>query len=227
MLLKRSGDFVIPGDIIAKGKVEAGPNTVKVGDAVISTRVGVVQLRGKVVSVNALAAHYTPKRGDKVVGVVARVDTYGWEIDIDAPSFGYLPAQSVFGRSFNPQTHDPKSVLNVGDIVLCEIDAVRVVGGPLLRVTKRRGFKLKGFLFKLTPSKIARFIGRRGSLTEALKRETGCRITIGQNGIIVVDGEPEKVALIAKALELVEEKPYVSGLTEEILRSVRKVLNRG
>lgn len=221
ILLKKTGDFVIPGDVIAKGKVQAGPNTLKVGDAIISTRIGVVQVRGGAVSVNALTAHYTPRKGDKVVGVVARVDTYGWEVDINGPAFGYLPAQSVFGRSFNPQVHDPKSVLNIEDIIFCEIEAIRVAGGPLLRVSKRRGFKLKGFLFKLTPSKIARFIGRRGSLTEALQRETGCHITVGQNGIIVVDGEPEKVMLVAKALELVEEKPYIRGLTEEIIKVVR------
>jgi len=56
-----------------------------------------------------------------------------------------------------------------------------------------------------------------------IKRETNCRITLGQNGLIIVSGknhEDERLAIMA--LRKIEEESHTSGLTDRIAEMIRK-----
>ena len=46
--------------------------------------------------------------------------------------------------------------------------------------------------------------------------ETGCRVAVGQNGRIWVDGPPEGMVRVREALRLIEEEGQRSGLTERV-----------
>ncbi len=50
-----------------------------------------------------------------------------------------------------------------------------------------------------------------------IKDETKCRITVGQNGLIWINGDKVEDELFAKkAIFHVAEKSFMSGLTEEM-----------
>ena len=50
-----------------------------------------------------------------------------------------------------------------------------------------------------------------------LKKETGCQITIGQNGRIWIRGKtPEDEAIAANAIKKIEREAHISGLTDRV-----------
>jgi exosome complex component RRP4 len=56
-----------------------------------------------------------------------------------------------------------------------------------------------------------------------LKRETECRITLGQNGLVLISGktlEDEQIA--AMAIRKIEKEAHTSGLTDRVMEMVRK-----
>jgi exosome complex component RRP4 len=57
---------------------------------------------------------------------------------------------------------------------------------------------------------------------KCLKNATGCRITVGQNGLVWLSGEPEKEIIAVKAIKLIEEKAHKAGLTDEIKAFLEK-----
>jgi exosome complex component RRP4 len=75
----------------------------------------------------------------------------------------------------------------------------------------------------VSPAKIPRVIGRKGSMIGMLKRETSCNITVGQNGLVYVSGrnrEDERIAVLA--IKKIEEEAHTSGLTDRVTDMVKK-----
>jgi exosome complex component RRP4 len=54
-------------------------------------------------------------------------------------------------------------------------------------------------------------------MVNLIKNETGCNITIGQNGLISISGSKIEDELLAKkAVLFVTEKSFIEGLTDEV-----------
>jgi exosome complex component RRP4 len=68
----------------------------------------------------------------------------------------------------------------------------------------------------INSNKVPRVIGREGSMINLIKKETGCSIIVGQNGLIWLRGKTIEAELFAKeAITFVVEKSFVEGLTEK------------
>jgi len=64
---------------------------------------------------------------------------------------------------------------------------------------------------------VPRLIGKRGSMIQTIEQASSTRITIGQNGIIVVSGkDKEGVTLAINAIHIVEVEAHTSNLTQRI-----------
>ncbi|MCH8945887.1 MAG: KH domain-containing protein [Nanoarchaeota archaeon] len=75
----------------------------------------------------------------------------------------------------------------------------------------------EGMIFRINPNKVPRVIGKEGSMIKIIKDETGCNITVGQNGFIWVRGDKiEDELLSKKAIMFITEKSFVDGLTEAV-----------
>jgi exosome complex component RRP4 len=82
-----------------------------------------------------------------------------------------------------------------------------------------------GQILEISHSKVPRVIGRNGSMIEMIKNNTNCRIIVGQNGRIWVDGEIDSVENAVKAIRLIEVEAQSIGLTErlkEFLENIQK-----
>ena len=74
-----------------------------------------------------------------------------------------------------------------------------------------------GELLKISPTRVPRLIGKRGSMIQTIEQASSTRITIGQNGIIVVSGkDKEGVTLAINAIHIVEVEAHTSNLTQRI-----------
>ncbi|MCW4053087.1 MAG: exosome complex RNA-binding protein Rrp4 [Candidatus Bathyarchaeota archaeon] len=216
--------LVAPGDLVAEGNYVAGENTYKENERVYSTHVGLVQYNERLVSVVALKAFYTPKVGDTVIGKVTDLMMVGWILDIDAPYSALLRASDVIERSYRPQKDDLSSIFNVGDLIIAKIVSTDRTRDPLLTVREPGLGKIsRGQIVRITPSKIPRIIGRKGSMISIIKRETGCQILLGQNGMTLIIGKnPRDIQLAATAVRKIENESHTSGLTDRVTEMLQK-----
>lgn len=215
--------IVTPGDLLAENDYMAGDNTYKENGKIYATRVGLVDYDKRRVYVVALKAFYIPYVGDLVIGKVTDVTLGVWLIDIKAPYPAVLRASDALNRPFKPQRDELSSIFDVGDVVIAKIVAYDRTRDPLLTVSDVGLGKVKrGQIIEITPTKIPRVIGRQGSMITMLKQETGCQITVGQNGVILVSGKSvEDEQLAVRAIRKIEEEAHTSGLTDRITEMIK------
>lgn len=216
-------EIVTPGDLLAEDDYVAGDNTYKEDGKIYAMRVGLVEYDDRKVFVVALKAFYVPCVGDTVIGKVVEVGLGSWIIDIRAPYPAVLRASDAFNRPFKPQRDDMLSILDVGDLVMAKIVAYDRTRAPLLTIREPDLGKVeRGQIVEVTPTKIPRVIGRKGSMITMLKQETNCQITVGQNGVILVSGRsPKDEQLAIMAIRKIEEEAHTSGLTDRVTQMVR------
>jgi len=216
--------LVAPGDLIAEGEYIAGENTYTEDNKIYASRIGLVEYEDKKVNVVALRAFYIPRIGDIVIGTVVEVGFNGWTVDINSPYLALLRASDVLSRPFKPQKDDLTQVLDVGDLVVAKIVAYDRTHDPQLTVGEPGLGKItRGEITRVTPTKIPRVIGRKGSMISMIKQETGCQIILGLNGVILIIGknlEDEQLAMMA--IRKIEQESHTSGLTDRITQMLKE-----
>jgi len=208
---------VIPGDVIASGDYRYGSYIEKRGSDYIALRIGLAEVSRDGVKLIPLTGPYLPHVDDQVVGKVIDMSGFGWEIDINSSFFGYLPASFVFGRDFSPATHDLSSKFKVGDLLLCKIEAFDRSRDPQISIRGPGLGKVpEGEIVKISPTKVARLIGRKGYMVNMISAQTGCELMVGQNGLVVVSGPPEGILKAANAIRMIEEEAHLADLTTKV-----------
>ena len=209
---------VIPGEVIVSGSYRAEQNTVMEGDKILATVIGLSDVHDGSVRVIPLTGGYYPKDDDLVIGKIVSHSAMSWEVDINSCYAGMLPATDVFGRDFSSHSDDLSAKLGNGDLIVTRIVNADKTRDPLLTISGRELGKIdSGELVNISPSKVARLIGKRGSMIQTIESGTHAQITIGQNGLVVVSCEDSDGLLKAiKAIELVDEKAHVANLTDQI-----------
>jgi len=216
--------LVTPGDLLAENDYINGENTYRENGKIYATRVGLFDHDDKRIFVVALKSFYTPMVGDTVIGKVLEVTLGGWVVDIRAPYVAMLRASDALERPVRPQKDDLPALFDVGDMMIAKIVAYDRTRDPLLTVLERGlGKVTRGQVLEITPTKIPRVIGKKGSMVTAIKNETGSQVIIGQNGRIVVAGKaPEDERLAIMAIRMIEQEAHKSGLTDRVTEMLRK-----
>ncbi len=215
--------LVTPGEMLAEGEYLPGENTYMEQNKIYSSRIGLVDTDNKKVNVVALRAFYVPKMGDIIIGTIVEVGFNGWTVDIKAPYTAILRASDVLSRPFKPQNDELASVLNAGDLIVAKIASYDRAHDPQLTVGEPGLGKItRGQILQVTPTKIPRVIGRKGSMISMIKQETNCQIILGLNGVILVTGKTtEEEELAITAIKKIEEESHTSGLTDRITQLLK------
>jgi exosome complex component RRP4 len=216
--------LVTPGELLAEGEYQAGENTYLEAGKIFASRIGLVDLENKKVNVVALRAFYVPKAGDVIIGSVKEVGFNGWTIDIRAPYDAMLRASDVLSRPFKPQNDELSQFLDAGDLIVAKIASYDRAHDPQLTVGEPGLGKItRGQLMRVTPTKIPRIIGRKGSMISMIKQETNCQIILGLNGVILVTGKtPADEELAMRAIRKIEDESHTSGLTDRITQLLKE-----
>jgi exosome complex component RRP4 len=216
--------LVTPGEMLAEGEYLPGENTYMEQNKIYSSRIGLVDTDNKKVNVVALRAFYVPKMGDIIIGTIVEVGFNGWTVDIKAPYTAILRASDVLSRPFKPQNDELATVLNSGDLIVAKIASYDRAHDPQLTVGEPGLGKItRGQILQVTPTKIPRVIGRKGSMISMIKQETNCQIILGLNGVILVTGKTtEEEELAITAIKKIEEESHTSGLTDRITQLLKE-----
>ncbi|MBS3094771.1 RNA-binding protein [Candidatus Pacearchaeota archaeon] len=209
--------IAIPGEVIIKGKeFLPGEGTTKQGEEIIAQRFGLIEESERIVKVIPLSGVYIPRRGNVVIGKVEMITFNGWVINIGASDNGFLSLMEV-PRFVNKDALD--EVMDIGDIVIAKIWNINKRGIDLSLKLKGLGRVDEGLIVKINSNKVPRVIGKEGSMINLIKDNTNCNITVGQNGFVLIEGQNVDDELLAKkAIQFIEEKSYIHGLTEEVER---------
>ena len=118
---------------------------------------------------------------------------------------------------------ETEKYLNYGDSIMAKV--LQVDQEKKLQVTlkDRNLYKLKGgYILNVEPSKVPRIIGKKGSMISLLKKYTKCRIFVGQNGRIWIDGEEDGVKKVINTIKRIENESLSFGLTNKIEELLKK-----
>jgi exosome complex component RRP4 len=220
--LYENRDLVVPGDVLYEGRIRTGDNTYRSQGKVSATRVGLVDYSRGMVSVIALEAGFNPLVGDLVVGDVSDIELGHWLVDIDAPSEAVLNVPDAIDTPFRSDIVMPE-ILDVGDTIVAKIVDMDRRRTPILSILGRGLGKVDGgFTKRLTPSKIPRLIGKKGSMVNMILKETGCNIVIGQNGRILIQGKSREQEMnVVSVIDKIEKEAHISGLTNRVQEYLR------
>ncbi|HIG98214.1 TPA: RNA-binding protein [Candidatus Woesearchaeota archaeon] len=216
-MLVADKSIVVPGEEVAVGMDFLPTEGVyRDGEKLVASRLGLLSVDGRLVKLIPLAGKYLPKRGDVIVGKVVDVLISGWRIDINSAYTAMLSMKDATSE-FIARGADLTRYFTFGDYIVTNI--VNVTSQNLVDLTmKGPGLRKlsEGRVITVAPNKVPRIIGKQGSMVGMVKDATGCRITVGQNGIVWLQGEPSQEALAVAAIRKVESESHISGLTERI-----------
>lgn len=216
-------EISVPGEALAVGMdILPGSGAYREGEKIIAKRLGLVMIEGRTIKLIPLSGRYIPKTGDTIICKVIDVGFNGWRLDTNSAYSAMLSMKDATS-DFIARGANLTQYYDLGDYIVCKI--VNVTSQKLIDVSmKGPGLrKLKGGrIIEVDPNKVPRIIGKQGSMVVMIKDATKCNITVGQNGLIWIDGEPVNELLATQTIRKIEKESHTSGLTEKIKEFLEK-----
>jgi exosome complex component RRP4 len=216
-LLVQDKSVVVPGEELADGMDYLPTHgTRRENNKILASRLGLVTIEGRLIKLIPLSGKYLPKRGDTIIGKVIDITLNGWRIDLNS-AYSALLSMKDATSEYITRGADLTRYFNFGDYLVTKI--INVTSQNLVDVTmKGPGLRKlgEGRIITVAPNKVPRIIGKQGSMVSMVKNATGCRITVGQNGVVWIQGTPRSEIIAVNAIRKIEEESHVSGLTDRI-----------
>ncbi len=208
-------DIVIPSQLLGDAdKLKAGRGTFIENGKIYAERLGILSKKSDYVNIVPLKGRYDPIEGDFVIGIVEESLSSSWLVDINAPYPALLHINEV---PWDIEFGETDKYLNYGDAIMAKILEVNIEKKLQITLKDRNLYKIKGgYITYIEPSKVPRLIGKQGSMISLLKKYSNCRIFIGKNGRIWIDGKDDSIAKVIQAINIVENESTSFGLTDKI-----------
>jgi len=217
MTTKTKKEVVIPGEIISKGSdFLPGDWTMKQGDNIIATRLGIIEKYEKLIKIIPITGVYIPRRGNTIIGEIKDITMNGWMVDIGGPYSAFLPLRECPGFI---EQNEMENVYGIGELIVTRIFDVKRTSIDLTMKSRERelGMIQDGMIVRVNPHRVPRVIGKEGSMINLIKDASNCYITVGQNGLIWINGENlENQAFAKRIIEYIVENTITEGLTENV-----------
>jgi len=224
VLYVQQRDIVLPGDLLAEGKIEA--NSVYIyreGNKYYSSIVGIVEVKEDKITLIPIEHAYIPKPNDLVVGLITDVGPTYWSVDINSPYEGQLPVGETLLRQTQATVDTLRKFLSIGDHVVLKVLSFDRLRDPVLSMRgKGLGKITDGKVIELSSRIANALLYKRRSLVEAVAKETETNIFIGNNARVWIVGKDsinEDLAVLA--LKKIEASD-LSISTLELVELIRK-----
>lgn len=222
-LLVGDKEIVVPGEVLAEGMDNLpGIGTYRDGNEIVAGRLGLTNIDGRAIKLIPLSGKYTPKRNDVIICKVVDINFSGWRVDTNSAYSAMLSIKEAT-QDYIQKGADLTQYYNLGEYIVANV--INVTSQKLVDITMRGPglHKLKGGrIIEVSPHKVPRIIGKQGSMVGMLKKATNCRIIVGQNGLVWIEGEPDKELLVERAIRKIEQESHLTGLTDSIHKFLEK-----
>lgn len=219
---KPKRELVLPGDLLDSSGARVGEYAYERDGNVYAAVLGIKNVSPNGVGVIPLHGQYMPIAGDLVIGIINDIGPSNWMVDINAPYPAPLHVSEV---PWKVEFGDTSRFLNIGNVVLLKV--LSVDESKKIQVTLNDSGLRKiegGMLVEISHTKVSRVIGKSGSMIQMLKNMSDCRITVGQNGRIWIDGTGKSAEVVADAIKMIEEEAQSHNLTEKVKEFLEKNL---
>jgi len=188
--------IVVPGELLTEERKKLGDHVFIENGKVFSDSLGLLQEDESSVRVIPLQGRYMPRTGDLIVGIVKSIQFAGYIIDINSFYFSFL-RKTELRKPLEKGMVISAKISDVDEVNEAHLENVRVFYG--------------GEVVDVSPVKVPRIIGKKGSMLQVLKDGTGSSVMAGRNGRVwVKDGD---TYLIKKAIRKIENEAHMSNLT--------------
>jgi len=207
-------EVVVPGELLDDSGLRAGNGAYMLDGKIYASRLGVKNVFSGTVGVIPLRGRYIPAPGDLVLGTIIDIGPSNWLVDINSPYPAPLHVNEV---PWKVEFGDTSRFLKLGDVVMVKI--LMVDESMKIQVTMNDSGLRKlegGQIVEIAHSKVSRVIGKSGSMIQMIKNMTDCRIFVGQNGRIWVDGDIVNATTAVDAVKMIEREAQTNNLTERV-----------
>jgi len=187
--------IVMPGELVADKPERISYAYVENGKT-YSTVVGLFS-EGKLVP---LEGPYEPLPDDLIVGIISEVRFSGYSVDTNSPYVGFLSSREIRER------------FNMGDAIFARIVKVDEVKNMDIGDAKKLP---EGRLVRVSSVKIPRIIGKKNSMVDMIRANTGCEVIAGRNGYVWITGKGDS-NLAERAIRMIEAQAHTHGLTDRV-----------
>ena len=218
---KEKREIVIPSQLLGNiNSHKAGRGTFIENGKIYSGRLGILSKNSKFINVIPLKGKYDPIQKDFVIGIVEEPLSSSWLVDINAPYPALLHVNEV---PWDVEFGETDKYLNRGDSIMAKILEVNLDKKLQITLKDRNLYKIKGgYITYIEPSKVPRLIGKKGSMIALIKKYTQCRIFVGKNGRIWIDGKGDNIYKVLKVIKKIESESITYGLTNRIEDLLKK-----
>ncbi len=222
-LLIEGRSIVVPGEALAEGMdYLPAQATYRSGEYIRAGRMGLISVDGRAIKIIPLSGCYMPKKNDVIIGKVIDVMMSGWRIETNSAYPAMLSVRDATSE-FISRNADLTQFFALGDYLVAKI--VKVTSQKLIDVsTKGPGLRklYGGRVISANSNKVPRIIGKQGSMVSLIKNMTGCKIIVGQNGLIWLSGDPLAEVIAINTIRKIEEEAHIQGLTKRITTFLEK-----
>lgn len=216
-----SRELVVPGDPLDGRNLRPGVGTYSEGGRIYAALLGIRNERAGYINIVPLGGKYIPRPGDAVIGKIVDIGPSHWLLDINSPYPAPLHVNEVPWRV---EYGDTSRYLRIEDVLLVKVLSVDETKRVQLTMKEHGLRKLSGGqIVEISHSKVPRVIGRKGSMISMIKSYTKCRMFVGQNGRIWIDGEVNDIFNAIRAIKKIEDEAQLLGLTESIESMLKEI----
>jgi exosome complex component RRP4 len=216
-------NVVLPGGTLAEGMdYLPGQWTYRKEENILAGRLGLLSVNGRALRIIPLSGTYAPKKDDVIIGNVVDVAMSGWRIETNSAYSAMLSVRDATS-DFVSRSANLTQFFDLGDYIVAKI--VKVTSQKLIDVsTKGPGLRklYGGRVITVNCNKVPRIIGKQGSMVSLIKNATGCKIIVGQNGVVWLAGEPQNEVIAIDTIRKIEKEAHIPGLTERITAYLEK-----
>jgi exosome complex component RRP4 len=217
MVEEKEGYIIVTPGVLLATSEKSGEGIFTLNGKTFSKYFGILKKSRDRIEVIPFQQSYKPKIGDKVIGIVKEFVYPFFIVDLlsATPAYLYLSniseypmRQNKATRIYTPETLIFSEVVEISDRVKLSMKGRE---SKILR---------NGRITYITPAKVPRVIGKGGSMIKMIMDKTKCKLIVGQNGIIWIEGN--KLNLIIKIIKKIDEESHISGLTDRISKLIDK-----
>ena len=229
---QQNREIVAPGVVLSTDKsFMPGRGTIKNKEnEIVSLFVGIKDIRGKYINVVPLNGLYNPQVGDKIIARVQNKTPVKYIMDINSKYIGILKPMDAVKRSSNSRKYgktmgtyrlskdDAMRTFMMGDFIICKVlSGSRIKEPDLTALGQDLGKITNGRVIAISPTKIPRVIGKKGSMISLLKSLLHSKIFVAQNGRIWLKGKShEHEQLLVEVIHKIENEAHTTGLTDRV-----------
>ena len=209
-------EIVVPGECLGERNGRKLGRGVYIEDEKIYAKiVGIPIINENEIKLIPMSGAYMPVINDNIIGIISKIESSGWLVDIASPYEAYLPVSDGVDEFVDIHKTDLSRFFDIGDVIFCKLSKVTRDGSVRASMRSLGARKLfGGVVMDIEPTKVPRIIGRGGSMINMIKERTDSVIYVGKNGLIWIRGDNKEKAI--EAIKIIEKESHSTGLTDRI-----------